>query len=135
MQGAGSAEAFADKQGAERERGGQGPGHQQGHDVRVGQRQLPAVPGGGAQLRRPAGVGGIHLELCEHGLGDAAGQRRLAGRMPATAAPATARSLQRCSRSPHTSIRGAGTMPASVITVAGRGPPDRAYCLQKRGVR
>lgn len=58
--------------------------------------------------------------------GDAVGQRRLAGRMPAISAPVTARSLQRCSRSPHAR---SSIMPASVITVAGRGPPDRAYCL------
>ncbi len=57
VQGAGSAEACAGKQGgdvferaqgaegAERERGGLGPGHQQRRDVRVGQRQLPAVRG------------------------------------------------------------------------------------------
>ena len=117
VQGTGSAEACAGKQGgdvferaqgaegAERERGGQGPGHQQRHDVRVGQRQLPAAAGDGAQLRGPAGAGGIHLELRGHGPGGAAGQRRLVGRMAATATPATARSLQRCSRSPHTRSR------------------------------
>ena len=99
-------------EGAERERGGQGPGYQQRHDVRVGQRQLQVVPGDGAQLRGPVGVGGIHLELREHGLGDAVEQRRLVGRMPATA-PTAARSLQRCSAA---RLRGAGTMPASVIT-------------------
>jgi hypothetical protein len=101
VQGAGSAEACAGKQGggdvferaqgaegAERERGGQGPGHQQRHDVRVGQRQPPAVAGDGAQLRGPVGVGGIHLELREHGLGGPVGQRRLVGRMPATVTPA-----------------------------------------------
>jgi len=106
VQGTGSAEACAGKQsgdvferaqgaqGAERERGGQGPGHQQRHDVPAGQRQLPAAAGGGAQLRGPAGVGGIRLELREHGLGDAAGQRRLAGCRPGPPPRAAARSRQ-----------------------------------------
>ena len=137
MQGVGSAEACAGKQGedvferaqgaegAERERGGQGPGHQQRHDVRVGQRQLPVVAGDGAQLRGPVGVGGIHLELREDGLGDAVEQRRLVGRMPVTATPTTARSLQRCSRSPHTRSRDHARISAHVAPL---GPPDRAYC-------
>ena len=137
VQGAGSAEACAGKQGgdvferaqgaegAERERGGQGPGHQQGHDVRVGQRELPAVAGDGAQLRGPAGVGGIHLELREHGLGDAAGQRRLAGRMPATATrPRPGRSSD-AAAAQHTRSRDHARIGDHRRR---RGPPDRAYC-------
>jgi len=86
-----------------RRRGGLGPGHQQRHDVRAG--QLPAAGSPGAAVRSCAArpeAGGSRLELRGHGLSDAAGQRRLGGRRPATAALATARPLQRCSRSPHT---------------------------------
>jgi hypothetical protein len=108
VQGAGSAEASAGKQGggrlgaaqgadgAERERGGQG------------------------------GVGRIHLELREHGLGDTVEQLRLVGRMPTTAIPTTARSLQRCSRSPHTRSRDHARISAPRRPPW---PPDRAYCL------
>ena len=57
--------------GPQRERCGQGPGNQQRHDVRVGQRQRAVVAGDGAELAGPVGVGGVDLELGEHGLGDA----------------------------------------------------------------
>ena len=68
--------------GTQRERCGQGPGDQQRHHVRVGQRQRAVVAGDGAQLAGPVGVGGVDLELGEHGLGDAVQQRCLVGGVP-----------------------------------------------------
>ena len=68
--------------GAQRERCGQGPGDQQRHHVRVGQRQRAIVAGDGAQLAGPVGVGRVDLELGEHDLGDAIQQRGLVGRVP-----------------------------------------------------
>ena len=74
-----------------------------------GRASASAAAAGGGRRRGPAGAGGIRLELREHGLGDAAGQRRLAraadrpGHGPVAPAAAAAR------------MPGAGTMPASVI--------------------
>ena len=71
VQGVGSAEPGAGEQGqdvfqgpqgargAQPERGGQRPGDQQRHDVRVGQRQRAEVAGDGPQLAGPVGVGGV----------------------------------------------------------------------------
>ena len=68
--------------GAERERGGQRPGDQQRHHVRVGQCEPPVVAGDGAQLGGPVGVGRVDRELGEHGFGDAVEQGRLVRRVP-----------------------------------------------------
>jgi hypothetical protein len=94
VQGVGPAEPGAGEQGqdvferaqgargAQRQRGGQRPGDQERHHVRVSQRQLPVVAGHGPQLAGPVRVGGIDLELGEHDLDDAVEQRRLVRRVP-----------------------------------------------------
>ena len=50
--------------------------------MRVSQRQGTVVAGDGAQLAGPIGVGGVDLELGEHGLGHAVQQCCLVGRVP-----------------------------------------------------
>jgi hypothetical protein len=94
VQGVGAAEPGASEQGedvfegaqgaggAQRQRGGQRPGHQQRHHVRVRQCQLAVVAGHGTQLGGPVRVGRIDLELGEHDLDDAVEQRRLVRRVP-----------------------------------------------------
>ena len=68
--------------GAEPERGGQRPGDQQRHHVRVGQRQRAVAAGHGTQLRGPVRIGRVHFELGEDCLGYAVEQGRLIRRMP-----------------------------------------------------
>ncbi len=78
-------DVFQGAQGAGRaqpERGGQRPGDDQRHDVRVGQRERAVAAGDGAQLAGPVGVGGVDVELGQDGLGDAVEQRGLARRVP-----------------------------------------------------
>jgi hypothetical protein len=94
VQGVGAAEPGVSEQGedvlkraqgargTQGQRGGQRPGDQQRHHVRVGQRQLAVVAGHGTQLGGPVRVGGIDLELGEHDLDDAVEQRRLIRRVP-----------------------------------------------------
>ena len=68
--------------GPQPERGGQRPGDDQRHDVRVGQRQRAEAAGDLPQLAGPVGVGGVDVELGQDGLGDAVEQGRLARRVP-----------------------------------------------------
>ena len=68
--------------GPQRERGGQRPGDDQRHDVRVGQRERAEAAGDLPQLAGPVGVGGVDVELGQDGLGDAVEQRRLVRRVP-----------------------------------------------------
>ena len=94
VQGVGSAEpgpgeqgqdVFQGAQGAGRaqpERGGQRPGDDQRHDVRVGQRQRAEAAGDLPQLAGPVGVGGVDVELGQDGLGDAVEQGRLVRCVP-----------------------------------------------------
>jgi hypothetical protein len=68
--------------GTQGQRGGQRPGDQERHHVRMSQRELAVVAGHGTQLGGPVRVGGIDLELGEHDLDDAVEQRRLVRRVP-----------------------------------------------------
>jgi hypothetical protein len=89
VQRVGAAEAGAGEQGEdifERAQGargpqcegcGQRPSDQQRHHVRAGQCQRAVVAGDSAPLAGPVGVGGVDLELGEHGLGHAIQQRRV----------------------------------------------------------
>ena len=94
VQGVGSAEPGPGEQGqdvlqgaqgagrAQPERGGQRPGDDQRHHVRVGQRQRAEAAGDLPQLAGPVGVGGVDVELGQDGLGNAVEQRGLARRVP-----------------------------------------------------
>jgi hypothetical protein len=94
VQGVGSAEPGPGEQGqdvlqgaqgpgrAQPERGGQRPGDDQRHDVRVGQRQRAVAAGDLPELAGPVGVGGVDVELGQDGLGDSVEQGRLVRRVP-----------------------------------------------------
>jgi hypothetical protein len=94
VQGVGSAEPGPGEQGQDvlqgaqdakepqRERGGQRPGDDQRHHVRVGQREGAEAAGDLPQLAGPVGVSGVDVELGQDGLGDAVKQRGLVRCVP-----------------------------------------------------